>query len=62
VALPIYIVTWRLRQAALTLLIIVITSVVLKFKWYDHLKELEHINGYRGPLNAVREPHTAGKL
>ena len=62
VALPIYIVTWRLRQAALTLLIIVITSVVLKFTWYDHLKELEHINGYRGPLNAVREPHTAGKL
>jgi len=62
VALPIYIVTWRLRQAALTLLIIVVTSLVLKFTWYDHLKELEHINGYRGPLNAVREPHTAGQL
>ena len=62
VALPIYIVTWRLRQAALTLLIIVSTSLVLKFTWYDHLKELEPINGYRGPLNAVREPHTAGQL
>jgi Na+(H+)/acetate symporter ActP len=62
VALPIYIVTWRLGQAALTLLIIVITSLVLKFTWYDHLKELEHINEYAGPQNAVREPHTAGRL
>jgi len=62
VALPIYIVTWRLRQAALTLLIIVSTSLVLKFTWYDHLKELEHINEYAGSPGAVREPHTAGKL
>ena len=62
VALPIYIVTWRLQQAALTLLIIVSTSLVLKFTWYDHLKELEHINEYAGPPGAAREPHRAGKL
>jgi len=62
VALPIYIVTWRLPQAALTLLIIVITSLVLKFTWYDHLKELEHINDYAGSLDSVREPNAAGKL
>jgi Na+/proline symporter len=62
VALPIYMVTWRFGHSALTLLLIVITSVVLKFTWYDHLKELEHINEYRGPLGAVREPHAAGKL
>jgi hypothetical protein len=62
VALPIYMVTWRFGHAALTLLLIVITSLVLKFTWYDHLKELEHINEYRGPLGAVRETHPAGKL
>jgi Na+/proline symporter len=62
VALPIYIVTWRSPQAVLTLLIIVITSLVLKFTWYDHLKELEHINDYAGSLDGVREPNAAGKL
>jgi len=62
VALPIYIVTWRFGRAALTLLIIVITSIVLKFTWYDHLKELEHINDYAGSLDTVPESNAAGKL
>ena len=48
VVLPMYIVTWQLRHAALTLGIIAVTSVILKFTWYDHLKDLEHINAYRG--------------
>jgi hypothetical protein len=48
VALPIYIVTWRLKHAALTAAIVAVTSLVLKFTWYDHLKELEHINEYTG--------------
>ena len=61
VALPIYIVTWRLRNATLTVLLIVITSLVLKYAWYDHLKELEHIDQYKGPPMAIREPHPAGK-
>ena len=61
VALPIYIVTWRLRNATLTVLLIASTSLVLKYVWYDHLKELEHIDQYKGPPNAVREPHPAGK-
>jgi SSS family solute:Na+ symporter len=46
VALPMYIVTWHLRRAALTLLIVLITSVILKLTWYHHLKDLEHINQY----------------
>jgi Na+/proline symporter len=62
VALPIYIVTWRLRHAALAVCLIAITSLVLKFTWYDHLEELEHINEYKGPQNAVPEAHPAAKL
>ena len=55
VALPIYIVTWRLRTAAIAFGVIAITSITLKFTWYNHLKELEHINQYSGPANAVPE-------
>jgi Na+/proline symporter len=44
VALPIYIVTWHLSYAAYALVIIAVTSIILKYTWYDHLKELEHIN------------------
>jgi solute:Na+ symporter, SSS family len=49
VALPIYIVTWRLRYAAISLAVVAVTSVMLKLWWYDHIKELEHINQYSGP-------------
>jgi SSS family solute:Na+ symporter len=56
VALPMYIVTWRLRRAALALLIVLATSVILKLTWYNHLKELEHINQY-GHI-ATSEPET----
>ena len=55
VALPIYIVTWRLHAAAITFAVVVITSISLKFFWYDHLKDLEHINQYVGPAGAVPE-------
>ena len=55
VALPIYIVTWRLRTAAIAFGVIAITSITLKFTWYNHLKELEHINQYSGPANAAPE-------
>jgi Na+/proline symporter len=56
VALPIYIVTWRLRTAAITLGIVAVTSLILKFTWYDHLTELEHINQYGGPIKDAPEP------
>jgi Na+/proline symporter len=55
VALPIYIVTWRLRTATIAFGVVAITSIVLKFTWYDHLKELEHINQYSGPAKAGLE-------
>jgi Na+/proline symporter len=54
VALPIYIVTWRLQAAALTFGIVAVASLVLKFTWYDHLTELEHINRYAGPVESPR--------
>jgi hypothetical protein len=55
VALPIYIVTWRLRTAAITFAVVAITSIILKFTWYNHLKDLEHINQYSAPASAAPE-------
>jgi Na+/proline symporter len=60
VALPIYIVTWRLKHAALAAVIVAATSIILKYTWYDHLKELEHINQYSGePGTVAREVSSA---
>jgi len=55
VTLPIYIVTWRLKHALIAAAIIAITSITLKFTWYNHLKELEHINQYSSQPNATGE-------
>ncbi len=46
VTLPMYIVIQKFRAAAIAALIIIVTSIILKFSWYDHLKDLEHINQY----------------
>ena len=60
VILPMYIVTWHLRRAALTFAVIAITSITLKLTWYNHLKDLEHINQYSGPAGAPKlEPEAA---
>jgi len=48
VALPMYIVIQKVRSAAITAAIIAVTSVVLKFTWYDHLREREAF----GPASA----------
>ena len=34
------------RRALIAAVIVAVTSIILKFTWYDHLKELEHINEY----------------
>jgi len=44
VVLPMYLVTRRLDRAAIAFAIVAFTSLILKFSWYDHLKDLEHIN------------------
>jgi Na+/proline symporter len=41
VALPCYVVIQKFHTALMTLAIIVVTSIVLKLTWYDHLKALE---------------------
>jgi Na+/proline symporter len=60
VALPMYIVTWRTKHAALSLAIVVVTSLILKYTWYDHLKQLEHINQYGGePVGTTKQVSSA---
>jgi len=41
VVLPIYIVIQEFSRAALAFAVIVVTSVTLKFTWYDHLKAMD---------------------
>jgi heme/copper-type cytochrome/quinol oxidase subunit 4 len=51
VALPMYIVIQKFRSAAITAAIIAVTSIVLKFTWYNHLKAREAF----GQANLQRE-------
>jgi len=41
VALPIYIVIRRFNQAGAAFAVIAVTSIILKFTWYDHLRKME---------------------
>jgi Na+/proline symporter len=41
VALPVYIVIRKSGAAWIALAIVVVTSAILKFTWYDHLREME---------------------
>ncbi|MGA2886418.1 MAG: sodium:solute symporter family protein [Terracidiphilus sp.] len=41
VALPLYIVIQEFERAAITLAVVLVTSAILKFTWYDHLAERE---------------------
>jgi Na+/proline symporter len=41
VAFPVYIVIRRLHTAAIAFGIVLVTSAILKFTWYDHLRQLE---------------------
>jgi Na+/proline symporter len=42
VVLPMYVVIWELRRAAITLAVVLVTSAILKFTWYDHLERREN--------------------
>ncbi|MGA2482430.1 MAG: sodium:solute symporter family protein [Candidatus Acidiferrales bacterium] len=59
VALPIYIVIQKFRSALIALAVIGVTALVLKFTWYDHLKELEHINQFSRDGAPAKAPTTA---
>ncbi len=41
VVLPMYVVIWEIRRAAITLAIVLASSAILKFTWYDHLERRE---------------------
>ena len=41
VVLPMYVVIWELKRAAITLAVVLATSAILKFTWYDHLERRE---------------------
>ena len=41
VALPLYIVIQEFDRAGIALVVILATSAILKFTWYDHLNERE---------------------
>jgi hypothetical protein len=59
VALPIYIVTWNLRYAGYAVVLVAITSIILKYTWYDHLKELEHIDQFSREASSAKEVSAA---
>jgi len=41
IAFPVYIVIRRYEIAAWAIAVVVVTSLILKFTWYDHLKKME---------------------
>jgi Na+/proline symporter len=59
VALPIYIVIQKFRNAVITAAIIAVTSIVLKFTWYNHLKAGEAIDQAIARSEAVQSMPTA---
>ena len=58
VALPIYIVIQKFHSAVFTAAIVAVTSIVLKFTWYNHLKAREAF-GKAGAQNGAGEPLAA---
>jgi Na+/proline symporter len=54
VALPIYIVIQKFRNAVITAAIIAVTSMVLKFTWYNHLKAGEAVDQASARTEAVK--------
>ena len=44
VPLPIYIVIWNFKAAAITFAVVAITSIILKFTWYDRLSEKNFVD------------------
>ena len=59
VALPIYVVIQKFTSAAITAAIVVITSIVLKFTWYDHLRTREAVVEEKAQREAAQPVATA---
>jgi SSS family solute:Na+ symporter len=59
VAFPIYLVIQEFRRAAITGAVIAVTSIVLKFTWYDRLREREAFGRASAPSRAAEPLATA---
>jgi SSS family solute:Na+ symporter len=59
VAFPIYLVIQEFRRAAITGAVIAVTSIVLKFTWYDRLREREAFGRTSAPSRAAEPLATA---
>ena len=53
VAFPVYIVIRRYETAIYAFAVVAVTSIILKFTWYDHLKKMEIETTYMGPAQQV---------
>ena len=56
IAFPVYIVIRRYEIASYAVAIAVITSIVLKFTWYDHLKKMEIEPAPAAPMALPAQP------
>ncbi len=41
IAFPVYIVIRRMESAVIAIVVVLVTSTILKFTWYDHLKKMD---------------------
>jgi Na+/proline symporter len=53
VPLPIYIVLWNFKAAAVAFAVVVVTSIILKFTWYDRLNEKNFVEPALLPAKEV---------
>jgi heme/copper-type cytochrome/quinol oxidase subunit 4 len=59
VALPIYFVIQQFTRAAVAAAVVAVTSLILKFTWYDHLCKQE-ARWEAGAMNPAPPPGAAG--
>lgn len=57
VALPVYIVIRNFAASWIALAVVAVTSTILKYTWYDHLREMDRAAG-----RAQQAPATAGRV
>ena len=54
IAFPVYIVIRRYEVAAWAIAVVAVTSITLKFTWYDHLRKMEFDPAYAPVTQPVR--------
>jgi hypothetical protein len=54
IAFPVYIVIRRYEVAAWAIAVVAVTSITLKFTWYNHLRKMEFDPAYAPVTQPVR--------